>query len=505
MEYLLDVLPRPVHWSLPVGHNAELPDGVERFEGVAHEGLAEARIILDGRGLRIEEMPLMVACARDPYALEVSRYAFLRQQVKSFNHGPEQAVARLGDFELFARCTRPHGGRPLEIYYTLDGAVPANLRIIKLENVAEDLPRSVRAAGLPPPPQSLPHRNRTEHGDVRGFYTPAAEEAVYQKYKWVFDAGLYRRLDLGGACVEPDPADYGARADNLVDPGRLAAMDAFGRANAWLAASEIHRHARRPEAQREALEHAIAGAGQARAERLLIRTAAEHVRCLGLGGAVPVDEGIRTLERLIGILPSGRSSGTARLALSELHAARGASDRASAICEDVRGESVELSLAASSAAGSIALLEGDARSAEANLSRRRPWNESDFAGDRGDALCRLGRHAEADRVALFTEATASTTDAIAQSRWRRTRARVAASGGDSSLALRRATEAVKIAAATQLPNVHADALLDLAEVLEKAAQADAARPLVAEAVALYERKGNIASATRAVDIATALA
>jgi hypothetical protein len=42
----------------------------------------------------------------------------------------------------------------------------------------------------------LPHHNQSRHGDFRSYYTPAAEESVYRRYKWVFDNNFYERLDL---------------------------------------------------------------------------------------------------------------------------------------------------------------------------------------------------------------------------------------------------------------------------------------------------------------------
>ena len=59
-------------------------------------------------------------------------------------------------------------------------------------------------------------------------------------------------------------------------------------------------------------------------------------------------------------------------------------------------------------------------------------------------------------------------------------------------------EAVARAAETDFLVVHGDALRDLAEVLRLAGREDAAGPVVAEAVVLYRRKGNVVAAERAL-------
>ena len=60
-----------------------------------------------------------------------------------------------------------------------------------------------------------------------------------------------------------------------------------------------------------------------------------------------------------------------------------------------------------------------------------------------------------------------------------------------------AREGVALAADSEFVVLHADVLLDLAEVLRLAGRAEDAAEVTAEAVGLYERKGNVASARSA--------
>ena len=163
-HYLLEVLPTPVFCSMPEDHQADLPPRATRIPGVAHESLGEARSILAARGQRLDRLRLIIACARNPYELEVSRYAFLRQELNSYNHGAEQALALTGDFELFAVVSRPHGQRPIDSYFVLDGLVPPSLRVVRLEDAANELSSALRKVGIEADGPALSHRNRSHHG-----------------------------------------------------------------------------------------------------------------------------------------------------------------------------------------------------------------------------------------------------------------------------------------------------------------------------------------------------
>jgi tetratricopeptide (TPR) repeat protein len=71
---------------------------------------------------------------------------------------------------------------------------------------------------------------------------------------------------------------------------------------------------------------------------------------------------------------------------------------------------------------------------------------------------------------------------------RRIKARVLARRGEHEEAVRLAREAVELAERTDYLVAHANACLDLAEVLERAARPAEARDALAEALRLCERK-----------------
>ena len=98
--YLLQVLPAPVYVSQPVWDET-LPAGVVHLVGKRHETLAECREVVARQRFDLRRFPIVLATIRNPYDLEVSRWAFLRQ-AHPWERGPEQDLALACDFDEFA-------------------------------------------------------------------------------------------------------------------------------------------------------------------------------------------------------------------------------------------------------------------------------------------------------------------------------------------------------------------------------------------------------------------
>jgi thioredoxin-like negative regulator of GroEL len=81
--------------------------------------------------------------------------------------------------------------------------------------------------------------------------------------------------------------------------------------------------------------------------------------------------------------------------------------------------------------------------------------------------------------------------------WRSTRAKVLAHRRELKAAEELAVEAVTFAEGSDFLNAHADALMDLAEVLQLAGRPEDAGDVLARAQSLYERKENVVMAQRA--------
>lgn len=126
---------------------------------------------------------------------------------------------------------------------------------------------------------------------------------------------------------------------------------------------------------------------------------------------------------------------------------------------------------------------------------------SNLAADLAHVLALAGRPEEARRFAEESRALAAREDVYAQVRWRAATARAltAGGGGDGGRAVRLAREAVALAEATDMLNLQADALADLAETAARSGRPEEAAAAAGRCLPLYERKGNqvAAAAVRA--------
>lgn len=221
--YLLDILSKPVYLTHPVEvwNDALAEKGIVQIVGKRHEALPEARDVVARYGFAIDRFPIILATIRNPYDLEVSRYTYLRRQ-HPWERGPEQELALACTFEEFAVKNQQRGGswatgavttrdpaatadwgrdqpeypNELRDFYQLDGRVPDNLRMIRFENLVEDLTDALCSVGIEGRPEDFPWVNRSRQDHYLGYYTRRAEEAVYRRYQWVFDRGMYPPLTL---------------------------------------------------------------------------------------------------------------------------------------------------------------------------------------------------------------------------------------------------------------------------------------------------------------------
>jgi hypothetical protein len=82
----------------------------------------------------------------------------------------------------------------IEVLPLLDGQMPANLTILRTENLEGEFRHTLQTLGVRNDARLL-RDNESRHEHPLRYYTRAAEEAVYRRYKWVFDVGFYPRLD----------------------------------------------------------------------------------------------------------------------------------------------------------------------------------------------------------------------------------------------------------------------------------------------------------------------
>src|SRR6266516_986798 len=112
-------------------------------------------------------------------------------------------------------------------------------------------------------------------------------------------------------------------------------------------------------------------------------------------------------------------------------------------------------------------------------------------------LCAESAYEEAEEFSKASEAAARANDVLANVIWRSARARARAGLGYLEAGESLARDAVAFAEQSDFLNVHGDALVTLAEILERTGRADRAAEALRDALDLYDEKGNAVSAANA--------
>jgi tetratricopeptide (TPR) repeat protein len=194
--------------------------------------------------------------------------------------------------------------------------------------------------------------------------------------------------------------------------------------------------------------------------------------------------------------------------IAGLHAMQGRFDEARELLATSDAAFKELGLTLSSAvshhAAMVDLLAGDPVAAERSL--RSGYATLEEMGERallsttaaflGQALLAQDRNEEAEALAELSAELAAQDDLVTQVVWRGVRARCLAGRDQLDDAEGLAREAVTLAEVTDLLNHRADAFVDLGIVLGTLGRSEEAQTTFAEAVRLYELKGNVVAAAR---------
>ncbi|HEY2936560.1 MAG TPA: adenylate/guanylate cyclase domain-containing protein, partial [Gaiellaceae bacterium] len=306
-----------------------------------------------------------------------------------------------------------------------------------------------------------------------------------------------------------DPA---ATADELEDVAQNAIRvfaelgDEFGLAQAWRRLSLAPRARGDFASSEHAVERALAHARLAGDRQEQARSIDALCGILQYG-PTPVEEALRRCEELLELTEGNRLAEPHIVAATAvLKAMRGDFEEGRALCAQVEVIYEDLGLwlalvGLTEIAGTIELLAGEPVAAERVL--RRGYEILASAGDAtivafqacllAEAVLAQGRADEAEElVQLAKEGAAS--DIFAQTHWRAAEGKLEALRGRDERAIALAREAAGIAGRTDALNMHAGAMLRLAEVLRAAGYGDEAVEAGREARALYERKGNVAAA-----------
>jgi class 3 adenylate cyclase/tetratricopeptide (TPR) repeat protein len=227
-------------------------------------------------------------------------------------------------------------------------------------------------------------------------------------------------------------------------------------------------------------------------------------------GPVPVADGIRRCEQIRAEIVGNLGSEAEVLrALAGLHAMDGDFELARSVLATSSGVFEELGQTLNSAVSHVdaivEMLAGDPVAAERGL--RTGFGALEEMGERAylsttaaylaQVIVAQGRDEEAERFTELSEELAAGYDLATQAMWRGVRAKILARRGVASEAEHLAREAVTLADQTDLLNTRADAVIDLAHVLQEADRLDEARKAASSGLSLYEQKGNVVAAERA--------
>jgi class 3 adenylate cyclase len=225
-------------------------------------------------------------------------------------------------------------------------------------------------------------------------------------------------------------------------------------------------------------------------------------------GPMPVAEAIRHCNELGEQVQSSPAAFAGVLhPLAVLHAMQGDFEIARSLVQQGNAvvDAFDLMYTAAGAAqleATVEMLAGRPAAAEERL--RRGYERLQQLGEKAlfattaamlaQTIYAQGRREEAERFCQVSQRTAAGEDLSVHIVWRGVEAKILARQGRSEEAEVLAREGVELAAGTDFLTYHADALVDLAEVLETGGRPAEAAEAISDALRLYERKGNLSAA-----------
>lgn len=378
-----------------------------------------------------------------------------------------------------------------------------------------------RAAGTLPDGHAARPRLQFQYGQAlweTGQYATAnsAIDAAIAGAAALKDTGLETtaRLVLVMKQYHADPSKIEGRVEDRIRESiqileRVG--DDEGLARAWLAMTGLRMVANQWAAAANATQSVIEHARKA-GNRVLEIRAAQNLATCALYGPTPVDEAIPMCDEVI-----ARSGGDRKVeaialrSLAQMHAMRGDFESARDEYRRARGMLEELgwkflTAIGSLVSGQVEMLADDPVAAEAEL--RRDYEALRRLGDRNyistvtaclaEALYRQERYDESEMFADFSAGIAAPDDLGTQVLWRGVSAKLLAREGELEQAERVVREAIDLGRGENDAIDHrANTLMDFAAVLRMAGKHDEAALAGAEALRLYEQKGNLVSTARA--------
>lgn len=167
-------------------------ENVTFLPGKRHETLVDAESFLIYRNRSISDFEKIFCVIRNPYDLEVSRYAYLRKNLPQ-DRGKAQDIALSSTFKDYLKEAPFFGMNPprLHLYLTIHNCIPENLVVMRYEQLDKDIMNFMSPylkGGF-----KLPFENSSKRKSHEEMYDAEAEELCFNRHRFFFEKGFYAR------------------------------------------------------------------------------------------------------------------------------------------------------------------------------------------------------------------------------------------------------------------------------------------------------------------------
>jgi class 3 adenylate cyclase/tetratricopeptide (TPR) repeat protein len=330
----------------------------------------------------------------------------------------------------------------------------------------------------------------------------------------IADARLESRAILNRRNVEmyagdPNAAAHSLEAATSAIPIFEAAGDRAGLARAWRLLFFVHGTLGRYDEAAAAAEHVVEHAKAAGDSRMAARGAQAYASAV-VSGSLPISKLIEPCEQLmVDTAGDRKSQAVVAGALAQLYAMQGDFAKGREFSEQQRQMLAELGPSVTAWSTSlerarVELLAGDLEAAERELraddaalaALDERYFRSTIVAMLAGVLASRGMTEEAKQAVDIARDLADEDDVASQVLWRTAHARLLADTGEPDAAIESAEGAVQIATEGDDIELLGDAKAALGDVFWIAGHPESAEPPLREALALYGRKEDVASASR---------
>jgi hypothetical protein len=197
-DYMRKTLNDPVFEVVNYIEYEQLKNKNNRFFifGNHHANLTEAIEVVSKAGLSHEDFKLIFVIVRNPVDIELSHYKHLHKErvIARLEKYPDQGRGRLAasrlSFDDFAQTDITHFQGDLASFFTINGKVPENCRIIRFENLAVEVPGILKPFQYRIIP--FPHKNKNDETLHLSSLSRAALQNIREKYSWIYNQGFYK-------------------------------------------------------------------------------------------------------------------------------------------------------------------------------------------------------------------------------------------------------------------------------------------------------------------------